>query len=349
MSAEMARMGLRAPVNVTWEITMRCNLNCVHCLSDSGNVDPQELSSDECKRLIDQLSSLKVFQVNIGGGEPFIRKDFLDLLHYSHEKGLVTCVSTNGLVIDSALAARLSKFNMLYLQLSLDGATAEINDPIRGEGTYSRILEAASHLKQNQVPFSFNTVLTRLNYHQLDDLRELAAGFGSELRVSRFRPSGRGKDSRKLLSPLSHQLEAFADWLEAHDLVRTGDSFFCLTSENRRRKGLDMCGAAKMTCCISPSGEVYPCAFLQEVPFSAGNVRDKGFKEMWDHSPVFYQMRNLDVAACKSCLRFESCRGGCPAMAYHTYQNINLPDPECLINLKTTENSVIPAEAGIYQ
>jgi mycofactocin radical SAM maturase len=335
MSAEMARMGLRAPVNVTWEITTRCNLSCVHCLSNSGEAQKDELSSEECRRLVDQLTALKVFQVNIGGGEPFIRKDFLDLLQYCHEKALVTCVSTNGMLIDNELAGRLAKMKMLYLQLSLDGATAEINDPIRGEGTHARILQAAECLKRNQVPFSFNMVLTRQNYHQLDTVRDLAAGFGAELRVSRFRPSGRGKDSRSYLSPDSHQLETFAAWLEDHDLVRTGDSFFCLTSEKRRRKGLDMCGAAKMTCCISPSGEVYPCAFLQEDLFSAGNVRDQSFQLMWKQAPVFSELRNLSVASCKTCLRFESCRGGCPAMAYHTYQSISMPDPECLINLKT--------------
>ncbi|MCP4752868.1 MAG: mycofactocin radical SAM maturase [Proteobacteria bacterium] len=331
----MARMGLRAPVNVTWEITTRCNLGCVHCLSDSGEADKGELGKEECRRLVDQLTAMKVFQVNVGGGEPFIRKDFLDLLDYCHEKKLVTCVSTNGMLIDNELAGRLSKMKMLYLQLSLDGATAEVNDPIRGAGTFTRIIEAAECLKRNQVPFSLNTVLTRLNFHQLDTLRDLAAEFGAELRVSRFRPSGRGKGSRDFLSPHSHQLEAFADWLEAHDLVRTGDSFFCLTSENRRRKGLDMCGAAKMTCCISPSGEVYPCAFLQEAPFSAGNVRERSFQSMWDGAPVFSQLRNLDVESCKTCLRFESCRGGCPAMAYHTHHTISMPDPECLINLKS--------------
>ena len=334
MSAEMAGKGLSAPVNVTWEITLRCNLRCVHCLSDAGPVSEDELSHRECLGLIDQLTALKVFQVNIGGGEPFMREDFFDLLLYSHNRGLVTCVSTNGTMVDHGLAKRLSALNMLYLQVSLDGATADVNDKIRGKGTYKEILGAMDCLAGAGVPFSINTVFTRINFSQLDTLRKMAGEYGAELRVSRFRPSGRGKTSRDALGPDKDQLETFADWLHEHDLVRTGDSFFCLTSENRRRKGLDMCGAAKMTCCISPSGDLYPCAFLQEPPFLAGNVRVKRIKEMWDHSPVFTHMRDLNVAACRTCHRFEVCRGGCPAMAYHTYQDISLPDPECLVNLK---------------
>ena len=94
-----------------------------------------------------------------------------------------------------------------------------------------------------------------------------------------------------------------------------------------------MCGAAKMTCCISPTGEVFPCAFLQEKPFRVGNVREASLKDLWDNSPVFAMFRNLDVESCLTCSRFEMCRGGCPAMAYHTYHDISVPDPECLVNL----------------
>ncbi len=331
----MARMGLRAPVNLTWEITLKCNLRCTHCLSDSGIEAPNELSARECLKLVDELTALKVFQVNIGGGEPFIRKDFLDLLNYAHHKGLVTCVSTNGTVIDDNLAKHLAKLKMLYLQVSLDGATEEVNDHIRGKGTYKKILRAIACLAKNDVAFSINTVLTCTNYPQLDSLRRLARDCGAELRVSRFRPSGRGKASKAYLGPDKDQLEAFAAWLQKHDLVRTGDSFFCLTSESRRRKGLDMCGAAKMTCCISPNGNVYPCAFMQEKPFLVGNVRIASFKDMWDHAPVFHELRNLNVESCQTCSRFEACRGGCPAMAFHTYDDIAMPDPECLVNLQT--------------
>ncbi len=330
MSAELARKGLRAPVNVTWEITLECNLACAHCLSDAKKASEGELTRQECLQLIDHLAAIKVFQVNIGGGEPFMREDFFDLLAHAHGRGVVTCVSTNGTLIDRSLAKKLSELKMLYLQVSLDGATEEVNDGIRGRGVYKRVIRGIETLSEARVPFSINMVLTRRNYPQLETMRALAKSYGATLRVSRFRPSGRGKQSKEWLGPDMEQLESFAQWLESNDQVRTGDSFFCLTSEKRRRKGLDMCGAAKMTCCISPEGNVYPCAFLQEPPFLAGNARDATLSEMWANAAPFHRLRNLDIQSCTRCSRFESCRGGCPAVAFHTYQDIEMPDPECL-------------------
>jgi mycofactocin radical SAM maturase len=301
-----------------------------------------ELSTGECRDLVDQLTALKVFQVNFGGGEPFLHKGFTELLKYAHEKGLVTCVSTNGLLIDDGIAKLLSGLKMLYLQVSLDGATPEVNDRIRGTGTYEKVLRALESLARHDVPFSINTVLTRLSFPQLEVLRDLAKDYGAELRVSRFRPSGRGKRSKDDLGPDKDQLEAFAEWLEWHDMVRTGDSFFCLTSEKRRRQGLDMCGAAKMTCSISPEGDVYPCAFLHESAFLVGNVCHTPLKDLWDHSPGLARFRGLNVKSCLDCYRFETCRGGCPAVAYHTYHDLSLPDPECLVNLKKGAGSGEP-------
>jgi mycofactocin radical SAM maturase len=238
------------------------------------------------------------------------------------------------MLIDKDLARELSRLRMFYLQVSLDGATEEVNDLIRGSGTYRMILDAMDCLASEGVRFSINTVLTRLSYPQLETLRIMALEYGGELRVSRFRPSGRGKITKDYLGPDGDQLEAFSEWLDMHGQVRTGDSFFCLTSEKRRRKGLDMCGAAKMTCCVSPRGDVYPCAFLQEAPFLSGSVRFQSFKEIWSDSPMLKRFRELEVQSCWKCHRFENCRGGCPAVAYHTCHDIAMPDPECLVNLR---------------
>jgi len=342
MGNRYVEMGLSAPVNVTWEVTYGCNLSCVHCLSDSGKKRDNELTTGQCRRVIDQMSANKVFQFSIGGGEPFSRPDFLDLMDYAHEKGMLTCISTNGTLIVPEVAARLSH-KLVYIQVSLDGATPASNDAIRGTGSFKRAVKALECLRKNNIEVSINTVLTKLSFPELDGLAGLAASLGAKFRVSRFRPSGRGKTSWRELNIAKEQMLSFSDWLSDHKAVSTGDSFFSVTHEDRKALGLNMCGACKLTCCISPTGGVYPCAFLQEDEFMAGKLPEQAFGPMWDNSPVFQSFRRLEIRSCEQCSRFDMCHGGCPAIAYHTQKKLGLPDPGCLVNCVSVK---LPAAGG---
>ncbi len=323
---------LSAPINLTWEITHRCNLRCVHCLSASSEESPGELALDECRAIVDQLAALKVFEINFGGGEPLLKDHFLPLLRYIHEKGIMTCISTNGTVLTDEAVACFAGNPLVNVQVSLDGATAEVNDRIRGKGTFTRAIHGIERLAGKDIPLSINTVVTSLNFQQLDRLKGMAASFGARLRVSRFRPSGRARESWDELKLASNQLRELSGWLNADPTILTGDSFFSVTAGGRRQMGLDMCGACKLTCCIDPIGDVYPCAFMQEKAFCGGSLREASFREIWSHSPAFKYFRQLEPASCRRCPRFESCRGGCPAVAYFVSRDLNSADPECLIN-----------------
>ena len=99
-------LGLDAPICLTWELTYACNLACVHCLSASGKRDPRELSTEQCKAVIDELQRMQVFYVNIGGGEPTVRTDFWELLDYSIDHNVGVKFSTNGIKLDRRRAAQ---------------------------------------------------------------------------------------------------------------------------------------------------------------------------------------------------------------------------------------------------
>ncbi len=329
---------LSAPVNITWEITRQCNLNCIHCLSASSVASPGELSLKECKGIVDQLAALKVFEINFGGGEPLLKEYFLPLLRYIHAKGIVTCISTNGTVLTDEAVAMFSNNPLVNVQVSLDGATAEVNDAIRGEGTFRKIISGIGLLSGKNIPLSINTVVTSLNYHQLDKLKELATSYGARLRVSRFRPSGRARESWEALKLEPSQLQELSAWLSNDPAILTGDSFFSISQEGRRQLGLDMCGAARMTACIDPSGDVFPCAFMQSDEFRGGNLREKSVKDIWDKAPAFINFRRLEPSSCRSCPRFDRCRGGCPAVAYFLTGDLDSPDPECLMSWNRESN-----------
>src|SRR5271156_2760796 len=140
--------GLDAPICLTWELTYACNLACVHCLSSSGKRDPRELSTRQCKDIIDELERMQVFYVNIGGGEPTVRPDFWELVDYATAHSVGVKFSTNGVKLDPAAAARLAASDYVDVQISLDGATADVNDAVRGPGSYATALRAMANLAE---------------------------------------------------------------------------------------------------------------------------------------------------------------------------------------------------------
>ena len=325
--------GLDAPICLTWELTYACNLACLHCLSSSGRRDPRELSTDEAKAVIDELQRMQVFYVNIGGGEPTVRSDFWELVDYATAHDVGVKFSTNGVRIDAAAAARLAASSYVDVQISLDGATAEVNDAVRGAGSFDMAVAALQNLQDAGFKDSkISVVCTRQNLGQLDEFKALADRFGATLRLTRLRPSGRGADVWDQMHPTMAQQKQLYDWLVAHgEGVLTGDSFFHLSAFGSALPGLNLCGAGRVVCLIDPIGDVYACPFAIHDAFLAGNVRSKGFQDVWQHSDLFKELREPQTGgACASCQHYDSCQGGCMAAKFFTGLPLDGPDPECV-------------------
>lgn len=328
------KRGLDAPICLTWELTYACNLQCVHCLSSSGQRDERELSTEEAKKILDDLRDLQVFYINIGGGEPMVRRDFFELLEYSVANGIGVKFSTNGAFIDEVKARRLAAMDYLDIQISLDGIDAATNDAVRGEGSFDMAIRAMENLKAaNFGQFKISVVVTRHNVSQLDQFKALADHYGAQLRITRLRPAGRGADTWHELHPTNAQQREIYNWLLNHgENVLTGDSFFHLNALGESLPGLNMCGAGRVVCLIDPIGDVYACPFVIHNEFKAGNVRDVGgFAKVWKQSDLFLSLREPQSAgACASCGAFDACQGGCMAAKFFTGLPLDGPDPECV-------------------
>lgn len=338
MSAEtlvdQMKLGLDAPICLTWEITYACNLDCIHCLSSSGRRDPRELTTKQAIAVLDELKALQVFYINIGGGEPMVRRDFFEIIEHSVNNGIGVKFSTNGAFIDEKNAARLAAMDYLDIQISLDGADAPTNDAVRGAGTYETAITAMNNLKNAGFgEFKISVVVTRHNVAQLDAFKTLADSYGAQLRITRLRPSGRGADTWHELHPTNAQQRDVYNWLIAHgENVLTGDSFFHLNALGPALPGLNMCGAGRVVCLIDPIGDVYACPFVIHDQFKAGNVLDNGgFTKVWRESTLFTELREPQSAgACASCGSYDACQGGCMAAKFFTGLPLDGPDPECV-------------------
>ncbi|MGY0501704.1 mycofactocin radical SAM maturase [Nocardia sp. FBN12] len=326
--------GLAAPICLTWELTYACNLSCVHCLSSSGRRDPNELSTEQCKALIDEFERMQIFYVNIGGGEPTVRPDFWELVDYATAHNVGVKFSTNGVRINEEVAARLAASDYVDVQISLDGADAAVNDAVRGPGSYDTAIKALSNLSAAGFKDAkLSVVATRHNISQLDEFKAIADKYGATLRLTRLRPSGRGADVWDELHPLPEQQRELYDWLVANgEGVLTGDSFFHLSAFGSALPGLNMCGAGRVVCLVDPVGDVYACPFAIHDRFKAGNiVADGGFEAVWTDSALFAELREpVDGGACTKCSHYDSCRGGCMAAKFFTGLPANGPDPECV-------------------
>ena len=326
--------GLDAPICLTWELTYACNLACVHCLSSSGRRDPRELSTAQAKAVIDELERMQVFYVNIGGGEPTVRDDFWELVDYATAHHVGVKFSTNGVRINKAAAQRLAQSEYVDVQISLDGASPEVNDAVRGPGSYATAVRAMDNLSAvGFTGFKISVVVTRDNVSQLDAFKAIADRYDATLRLTRLRPSGRGADVWSELHLLPEQQRQLYDWLVAHgEGVLTGDSFFHLAAYGQALPGLNLCGAGRVVCLIDPVGDVYACPFAIHDSFKAGNVTDAGgFADVWRGSSLFADLREPQAAgACESCSHFGGCRGGCMAAKFFTGLPLAGPDPECV-------------------
>ena len=347
---DLFQLGLDAPICLTWELTYACNLSCVHCLSSSGRRDPRELSAQECKQVIDTLERMQVFYVNIGGGEPTVRPDFWELVDYATAHHVGVKFSTNGVKITPEVAARLAASDYVDVQISLDGATAEVNDAVRGPGSYATAMRAMENLHAAGFRgFKLSVVMTRQNIPQLAAFKDIADRYGAQLRLTRLRPSGRGADVWRELHPTAQQQRELYDWLVAHgEQVLTGDSFFHLSAYGSALPGLNLCGAGRVVCLIDPVGDVYACPFAIHENFLAGNIRnDGGFQAVWRDSPLFASLRAPDTGgACRSCGFYDSCRGGCMAAKFFTGLPLDGPDPECVQGYGESALASVPSSSA---
>jgi mycofactocin radical SAM maturase len=227
----------------------------------------------------------------------------------------------------------LAALDYVDIQISLDGIDDGTNDRVRGDGSHAKALRAMDHLREAGFgPFKISVVMTRDNVEQLDGFEALADEYGAELRLTRFRPSGRGAESWAELHPTQEQQVRLYHWLLERPHVLTGDSFFHLSALGQPLPGLNLCGAGRVVCLIDPVGDVYACPFVLHDEFKAGSVREPGgFAQVWTASDLFRSLREPQSAgACASCGSYDACQGGCMATKFFTGLPLDAPDPECV-------------------
>lgn len=311
------------PLVMSWNITRECNMKCSHCyINATDSKLENELSTEEAKRLMDQIYEVSRPLLILSGGEPLLRPDIFELIRYGSKIGLKMGLGSNGSLIDEATAKKLKDAGIATVSISLDSNVPSEHDEFRGvSGAWEKAVEACKALRRNNVLVQVNTTLTQQNYNQIDDIMALAESIGVEnFHLFFLVPTGRGTKIADI-SPLQYEemiTRTFARTANHTLNVRPS----CAPQFMRIAKdmGLDMrqwirgCIAGMYYCRVYPNGDITPCPYL---PIKLGNVREKSFKEIWFNSDVFKALRNPDMlrGKCGACEHRALC-GGCRARAY---------------------------------
>lgn len=306
---------------VYWITTQKCNLRCTYCYQDAARPRASELSTTEGKALIEQAQEAGARTFVFTGGEPFSRRDLLELAAHSKSKGLRTTVITNGAYINVHNVAEVARtFDLVTV--SLDHLIPEHHDRVRGRRSWDKAIRAIDLLLEAEVPVDINSVLSRYGLIDLVELVRLkrVKRIGVHKIVPQF-PMGRGGSSRgdelsadQLLS-LSDQMAAA---LRAVEGVPAGGTEEESTS-SAKGEIRDHCGAGLSEVSVDPEGWLYPCKLLQYPELRAGNVRASSIALLYASDPILRGVRTSTADAlptCRTCIIHRACGGGCRGIHY---------------------------------
>jgi len=345
-------MKIKPPFLVSYGITTKCNLTCKHCYSEATeDGDPDELSTEEAFRLLDDLADWGIGLLVIDGGEPLLRDDFLDIVSYASKRGITTGVGSNGIPIDEKMAGKMAQAGVKSVSISIDGANAETHDSFRGRsGAFHQALEGVSALRMAGLPFQFNMVIRKGTLSQIPDMLKLAVESGANAaEFFDLVEAGRAKKESQadVLEP--EERKAIMEWLaeaqvDCPILIRVpACPMYPLILKERgvqpKQFPMEMlrrvpyygrgCAAGMPFgyIVVRANGEVNPCMLLQ---VNLGNVREKSITQIWQESEILGQLRTRELlkGKCGECEYRVEC-AGCRGRAYERTGDMLASDPGC--------------------
>ncbi len=341
---------LTGPLTLHLELTDTCNLRCRHCSAGRLPRNERKLTLKELESLFHSMRRIGTFRLGLTGGEPLLREDLIEIIDLAVKYELSPCLTTNGLLLTEAIAEELGKRQLAWLNISLEGATPQTHDYIRGKGTFRRVLEKIALLSKS-CRFSLAFTLMKTNYHESRACAELAKQVGAEAAVFRpLYPIGTANQHPELMLTFSEYLDALNDLATMEQELNASNVQLCNNHPWGPQTRLDSrsnvftnfgCGAGNLVCSVSVSGDVSPCSYLP-TSYIAGNIKEEALEHIWSNSPVFKQIRSLDGnSMCNRCDSFPICHGGCRARALSMSHSINAPDSWACskTNLPTSEIS----------
>lgn len=338
---------LSAPIWCSWDLTLNCNCRCIHCCADSGSTAMSELTTEDACRIADEIGRNGVLWVELQGGEPTLRHDLFAVIARLKRHGVAVRLLTNGagpsdqtwvVALRSVLDQEVDS-----VQVSLDGACAEINDRIRGPGAFTMACKALENLTAQGIMTQVSTVLLSENLEVLSELYQLLVSIGG---IRSWNLAGLMQVGRAVHVPLPDPREVMVKIVELKELERqsrgpviagsVGSMLsvpeYCeaMTRVSTNLAPTYRCDLGDFRLSIAANGDVYPCSFLTFPEFRLGNLCEESLPSIW-HGSRLRQIKEDRDRASSACLLcpFTWCTGDCPAVAYARGDGLVVRDRHC--------------------
>ena len=311
---------LCVPLSASFELTRRCNLECIHCyqLRPEG----KELTTAKVLNILDQLQDAGCLFLSLTGGEAMVRSDFWKILKYARKKSFAVTLQTNGTLITPEAARRIHDLGVFSVHVSLLGASPESFDPVTGiKGSFHRVMKAVRSLTANKTPVVLKVTVIKQNLAELGLIRRLARRMGAAAIFSPIvYPKSDGTRSPVKLRLDDDELKQFYRWLFREFPGQAGPF--------RKKRLHPICQYGATDCCITPYGKVYPCV---TVPIPVGDLTIQKFRDIWTGSEMLKKIRCSkieELVECSTCKLSASCMR-CSGLSFLEDRNIDGASREC--------------------
>jgi radical SAM protein with 4Fe4S-binding SPASM domain len=324
------------PRVAVWELTLRCNLSCIHCGSRAGKPRTDELSTEECLRVVDELAALSVLEVSLIGGEAHLHPGFFAVLGALKSHGIQVGMTTGGRGIGQELAARMAAAGLDSVSVSVDGL-AGTHDELRGSGAFDDALGAIAAFQKAGVFVAVNTQINRTNQGELEALLERLIKEGVRAwQIALTVPMGRAADRPDILLQPYDLAELFPRLAEmkrrcdeASVRLWPGNNIGYFGPYEEVLRGqmplghCYSCGAGLSTLGIEADGSVKGCPSLPSEAWVGGNVREHTLLDLWERALPLRYIRDRGTSDlwgfCQTCYYADECRGGCTWTAFSLF------------------------------
>lgn len=322
------------PAYCVWELTLKCNMNCLHCGSRAGQARDNELSLDEALQVADDLIELGCQQLSLIGGEVFLYKGWEKIARRLTDNKILVNIITNGFLMGDKQIEEIKYSNISNVIISIDGMAENHNRIRNNEKSFSHIEKTIARLNQENIPIGVNTTLLDTNFSDLDELNKFLIANNVKIwQLQLANPMGNMSDRREQLISIENikKLTAFIRQRRRDNRmsVYTGDNVGYYDEHEKYIRGNPGninywagCQAGLHVVGIDSIGNVKGCESLYDDTFIEGNLRNESLSEIWFKEGNFAYNRNFDpsmlTGKCKDCDKGAFCRAGCRGACFFT-------------------------------